>query len=215
MLLSKQINRKIWFMWVDYMPTHLPLSLMYTAHSLYHAMALASISWGFNALLSSRVNKPYLPIAAGDLSVQSAWLLVMLFAVVGLMIVATNFGGFITSLYCLGLFLGTIYSVPPLRMKQFPVAAFLIIATVWQLQSILHLTPEVVTWWHNLLVHSESFWINSLSHSELKYSNIPACLTSLKYNHGLQQKTEPYTDLSYRYVAFFLILVYIMPLELL
>ncbi|KAK9664645.1 hypothetical protein RND81_14G058100 [Saponaria officinalis] len=77
-----------------------------------------------------KVNKPYLPIAAGDLSVKSAWLLVVMFAVAGLSIVATNYGSFITSLYCLGLFLGTIYSVPPFRMKRFPVIAFLIIATV-------------------------------------------------------------------------------------
>ncbi|KAI8010848.1 hypothetical protein LOK49_LG06G01374 [Camellia lanceoleosa] len=77
-----------------------------------------------------RVNKPYLPIAAGDLSVQSAWFLVLLFAVTGLLIVGINFGPFITALYCLGLFLGTIYSVPPFRMKRFPVVAFLIIATV-------------------------------------------------------------------------------------
>ncbi|KAI5396254.1 homogentisate solanesyltransferase, chloroplastic isoform X2 [Lathyrus oleraceus] len=77
-----------------------------------------------------KVNKPYLPIAAGDLSVQSAWFLVIFFAAAGLLIVGLNFGPFIFSLYSLGLFLGTIYSVPPLRMKRFPVAAFLIIATV-------------------------------------------------------------------------------------
>ncbi|CAK9153395.1 unnamed protein product [Ilex paraguariensis] len=77
-----------------------------------------------------KVNKPYLPIAAGDLSVQSAWLLVLLFAAAGLLIVGVNFGPFITSLYSLGLFLGTIYSVPPFRLKRFPVVAFLIIATV-------------------------------------------------------------------------------------
>lgn len=76
------------------------------------------------------MNKPYLPIAAGDLSVQSAWLLVIFFAIAGLLVVGFNFGPFITSLYSLGLFLGTIYSVPPLRMKRFPIAAFLIIATV-------------------------------------------------------------------------------------
>ncbi|KAH1042409.1 hypothetical protein GYH30_024617 [Glycine max] len=77
-----------------------------------------------------KVNKPYLPIAAGDLSVQSAWFLVIFFAAAGLSIAGLNFGPFIFSLYTLGLFLGTIYSVPPLRMKRFPVAAFLIIATV-------------------------------------------------------------------------------------
>ncbi|ONK74790.1 uncharacterized protein A4U43_C03F10170 [Asparagus officinalis] len=77
-----------------------------------------------------KVNKPYLPIAAGDLSVQSAWILVLAFAAAGLLIVGLNFGPFISSLYCLGLFLGTIYSVPPFRLKRYPVAAFLIIATV-------------------------------------------------------------------------------------
>ncbi|KAL0916839.1 hypothetical protein M5K25_014382 [Dendrobium thyrsiflorum] len=77
-----------------------------------------------------KVNKPYLPIAAGDLSVQSAWLLVLFFASAGLLIVAFNFGPFISSLYCLGLLLGTLYSVPPFRLKRYPVAAFLIIATV-------------------------------------------------------------------------------------
>ncbi|KAK4413093.1 putative homogentisate phytyltransferase 2, chloroplastic [Sesamum alatum] len=77
-----------------------------------------------------KVNKPYLPIAAGDLSEKSAWFLVLLLAAAGLLIVGLNFGPFITSLYCLGLFLGTIYSVPPFRMKRFPVSAFLIIATV-------------------------------------------------------------------------------------
>ncbi|XP_031478605.1 homogentisate solanesyltransferase, chloroplastic [Nymphaea colorata] len=77
-----------------------------------------------------KVNKPYLPIAAGDLSVQSAWILVLCFGIAGLAIVSSNFGTFITALYTLGLLLGTIYSVPPFRLKKFPVAAFLIIATV-------------------------------------------------------------------------------------
>ncbi|KAB2631482.1 homogentisate phytyltransferase 2 [Pyrus ussuriensis x Pyrus communis] len=61
---------------------------------------------------------------------KSAWLLVVFFAVTGLLIVGLTSGPFITSLYCLGLVLCTIYSVPPLRMKRFPVAAFLIIASV-------------------------------------------------------------------------------------
>lgn len=77
-----------------------------------------------------KVNKPYLPIAAGDLSVKSAWLLVLFFAASGLLIVAYYFGPFICSLYSLGLLLGTIYSVPPFRLKRYPVAAFLIIAMV-------------------------------------------------------------------------------------
>lgn len=104
--------------------------LSYSAISqLYYAINIfSSLFTVFHNVC--RINKPYLPIAAGDLSVQSAWFLVLLFAVTGLLIVGMNFGPFITSLYCLGLFLGTIYSVPPFRMKRFPVIAFLIIATV-------------------------------------------------------------------------------------
>lgn len=82
----------------------------------------------------------------------------ILFAAVGLLIVAANFGPFITSLYSLGLFLGTIYSVPPLRMKRFPVAAFLIIATVWFKFSSQYLKVyidfhHVIMLFHKLLIH--------------------------------------------------------------
>jgi homogentisate solanesyltransferase len=47
----------------------------------------------------------------------------------GIAITSTNFGSLITALYSFGLFLGTIYSVPPLRLKRSAVAAFMIIAT--------------------------------------------------------------------------------------
>ena len=68
--------------------------------------------------------------AAGELDPGVAWLLVAGLATGGLAICARNFGPFITKLYAFGLFLGTIYSVPPLRLKRFAVPAFLIIATV-------------------------------------------------------------------------------------
>lgn len=71
-----------------------------------------------------------MPIAAGDLSIPTAWSLVLILATMGITIVATNFGPLITWLYTFGLFLGAIYSVPPLRLKRFAIAAFLIIATV-------------------------------------------------------------------------------------
>jgi len=87
-----------------------------------------------------------LPIAAGELSVQSAWLLVLSFAAAGVLIVGWNFGPFITSLYCLGLFLGTIYSVPPFRLKRYPVAAFLIIATVCLYFPYLFLSLPFISW---------------------------------------------------------------------
>lgn len=76
------------------------------------------------------VNKPFLPVAAGELSTTAAWALCVGLATAGLGITATNFGPLITKLYAFGLFLGTIYSVPPLRLKRSAVAAFMIIATV-------------------------------------------------------------------------------------
>lgn len=77
-----------------------------------------------------KVNKPFLPVAAGELSIPLAWTACVAFAAVGAAIVSTNFGPLITKLYCFGLFLGTIYSVPPFRLKRSALAAFLIIATV-------------------------------------------------------------------------------------
>ena len=69
-------------------------------------------------------------MAAGELSKPAAWALVAALAAGGLAITTTTFGPLISQLYALGLFLGTIYSVPPLRLKQYAVPAFLIIATV-------------------------------------------------------------------------------------
>ena len=77
-----------------------------------------------------KLNKPFLPMASGELSTPAAWTLCAVMAAAGAGIVALNFGTLITSLYCFGLFLGSIYSVPPLRLKRFAVPAFMIIACV-------------------------------------------------------------------------------------
>ncbi|KAH7568443.1 hypothetical protein JRO89_XS07G0299100 [Xanthoceras sorbifolium] len=65
------------------------------------------------------VNKPELLLAAGDLSVESAWLLVIAFAANGLLIVGLKGGPFLTCLYFLGLFVATAFSAPPFRLKRF------------------------------------------------------------------------------------------------
>lgn len=77
-----------------------------------------------------QVNKPFLPIASGELSAKAAWVLCFLLAGTGIGITSYLFGPLISGLYAFGLFLGTIYSVPPLRLKRFAVPAFMIIATV-------------------------------------------------------------------------------------
>lgn len=83
-----------------------------------------------NSASSCFRHSPRLKCFAGELSKAQGWLLCAALAGAGLVIVATKFGSLITKLYSFGLFLGTIYSVPPLRLKRFAVAAFMIIATV-------------------------------------------------------------------------------------
>ena len=88
---------------------------------------------GINQIYDSdidAVNKPFLPIAAGTLSTGAGWGLCIALAAAGTTIAAINFDRLIAALYVFGLFLGTIYSVPPLRLKRFAVPAFITIATV-------------------------------------------------------------------------------------
>lgn len=77
-----------------------------------------------------KVNKPFLPVASGELSVRLAWVLVWSSLVSGLALVYRFYSPLIFKLYAFGLFLGTIYSVPPFHLKRFPIAAALIISTV-------------------------------------------------------------------------------------
>ncbi|GAB5368365.1 hypothetical protein AAMO2058_001313000 [Amorphochlora amoebiformis] len=77
-----------------------------------------------------KINKPFLPIAAGELSAKIAWLLVVASGVAGLALCKLKFGTLIFSLYSFGLAIGTIYSIPPFYLKQNPIAAGIIIATV-------------------------------------------------------------------------------------
>eukprot|EP00955_Chlamydomonas_euryale_P051445 354869-Chlamydomonas_euryale.AAC.9 len=59
-----------------------------------------------------------------------AWICILALAVAGTGITMANFGPLISGLYAFGLLLGTVYSIPPLRLKRFAVPAFMIIATV-------------------------------------------------------------------------------------
>eukprot|EP00468_Gymnochlora_sp_CCMP2014_P004686 CAMPEP_0167761316 /NCGR_PEP_ID=MMETSP0110_2-20121227/12100_1 /TAXON_ID=629695 /ORGANISM="Gymnochlora sp., Strain CCMP2014" /LENGTH=314 /DNA_ID=CAMNT_0007647977 /DNA_START=238 /DNA_END=1179 /DNA_ORIENTATION=+ len=77
-----------------------------------------------------RVNKPFLPIAAGELSRRVAWLLVAATGIAGLALCYLKFSPLIFGLYAFGLFIGTIYSIPPFYLKKNPIAAGTIIATV-------------------------------------------------------------------------------------
>lgn len=77
-----------------------------------------------------RINKPHLPIAAGEFSlVQGRWIV----AISGILALASAFGlGSIWLLATVGvsLALGTAYSLPPIRLKRFPFWAAFCILTV-------------------------------------------------------------------------------------
>jgi homogentisate phytyltransferase/homogentisate geranylgeranyltransferase len=76
-----------------------------------------------------RVNKPDLPIAAGDLSLERAWLIVAVSGVLPVVLALTQ-GALELAAVLAALAIGTAYSVPPLRLKRFPALASLSITFV-------------------------------------------------------------------------------------
>lgn len=77
-----------------------------------------------------KLNKPFLPVASGEMSPRFAWAAVLTSGVLGPLLVRKFFPPLLFKLYALGIFLGGIYSVPPIRTKQNPILAGLTIATV-------------------------------------------------------------------------------------
>jgi homogentisate phytyltransferase/homogentisate geranylgeranyltransferase len=76
-----------------------------------------------------RVNKPYLPLAAGDLSIEAGRRIVAVAAVVPVVLALTQ-GPLESAAVLAALAVGAAYSLPPLRLKRFPVAAALSISGV-------------------------------------------------------------------------------------
>jgi homogentisate phytyltransferase/homogentisate geranylgeranyltransferase len=76
-----------------------------------------------------RINKPHLPIAAGDLSREAAWRIVAIAAVVPVVLGLTQ-GVLETAAVTAALVVGCAYSLPPIRLKRYPIAAALCISGV-------------------------------------------------------------------------------------
>ena len=76
------------------------------------------------------VNKPFLPIAAGRLSPQAAWTIVLGSGAAALGIVHAIFSPHIFGLFAFGTIIGGLYSVPPIQLKRFPLGASLLRACV-------------------------------------------------------------------------------------
>jgi homogentisate phytyltransferase / homogentisate geranylgeranyltransferase len=76
-----------------------------------------------------RVNKPHLPLAAGELSPEAAWRIVAVAAALPVVLGLTQ-GALETGAVLAALAVGAAYSLPPVRLKRFPVAAALCISGV-------------------------------------------------------------------------------------
>lgn len=77
-----------------------------------------------------KLNKPFLPVASGEMSKRYAWGTVLGSGIAGPLIVAKFFPPLLLKLYMLGWGLGAAYSVPPFRTRNNPILAGLTIATV-------------------------------------------------------------------------------------
>ena len=76
-----------------------------------------------------RINKPQLPLAAGELSREAAWGIVAVAALVPVALASTQ--GLLELAAVVGaLAVGAAYSLPPVRLKRFPVVASLCISGV-------------------------------------------------------------------------------------
>jgi homogentisate phytyltransferase/homogentisate geranylgeranyltransferase len=76
-----------------------------------------------------RINKPHLPLASGELSPPAAWRIVAVAAVMPVALAVTQ-GPLETGAVVAALAVGAAYSLPPVRLKRFPIAAALCISGV-------------------------------------------------------------------------------------
>lgn len=76
-----------------------------------------------------KVNKPHLPLASGEFSRQTGQLIVAFTGILAL-VVAWLTGPFLLGMVGISLAIGTAYSLPPIRLKQFPFWAALCIFSV-------------------------------------------------------------------------------------
>jgi homogentisate phytyltransferase / homogentisate geranylgeranyltransferase len=113
-------------------PDRPPLSAADLLATLVAALAVNVSIVGINQITDvdiDRINKPFLPIAAGDLTLNQAKAIVAAATVIPLGMALTQ-GAAETVAVAAALAVGALYSLPPTRLKRFPVAASLCISGV-------------------------------------------------------------------------------------
>jgi len=76
-----------------------------------------------------RINKPDLPLASGEFTTQQGQLIVIVTGILAL-VTASLSGIWLLATVAISLIIGTAYSLPPIRLKQFPFLAAFCILTV-------------------------------------------------------------------------------------
>ena len=76
-----------------------------------------------------RINKPHLPLAAGEFSLAQGGWIIGITGLVAIAVAALS-GLWLFTTVAISLLIGTAYSVPPIRLKQFPLLAAFCILTV-------------------------------------------------------------------------------------
>ncbi|NMG11277.1 homogentisate phytyltransferase [Brasilonema sp. UFV-L1] len=76
-----------------------------------------------------KINKPHLPVAAGEFSLTTGKLIVAITGVLALLVALLQ-GPFLFGMVAISLAIGTAYSLPPIRLKRFPFWAALCIFSV-------------------------------------------------------------------------------------
>jgi homogentisate phytyltransferase / homogentisate geranylgeranyltransferase len=76
-----------------------------------------------------KVNKPHLPLASGEFSRKQGQLIVICTGIIALVLAWLN-GPYLLGMVAVSLAIGTAYSLPPIRLKQFPFWAALCIFSV-------------------------------------------------------------------------------------
>ena len=115
-------------------PEQLPLfdGLPLLALALAAALAANVYIVGLNQLTDvaiDRINKPYLPLASGVFSMRQGWFLTIGFGGLALGLAAGQ-GAILFLTVFISMLIGTFYSLPPVRLKQYPVAELFAIAFV-------------------------------------------------------------------------------------
>ncbi|MGH1393597.1 MAG: homogentisate phytyltransferase [Trichormus sp.] len=92
-----------------------------------------------------KINKPHLPLASGEFSRKQGQIIVIIMGILALVVAWLN-GPYLLGMVALSLAIGTAYSLPPIRLKQFPFWAALCIfsvrGTIVNLGLFLHFN-----WW--------------------------------------------------------------------